>query len=116
MMKSFAKAVAVASLIPTAASADFEARLFRYEWPQPISIDAVLSIPQLRRAVNEFGESSDSVLIIRYPGGDAGNEWALEVRDTLVGLGIQISDIVVEPASGEPNSIQIVVMLPRQSF
>ena len=112
-MRIFATAIVAACLTASAAVADFEARLFHYEWPQPVSIDAVLSIPQLRSAVNEFGESSDSLLIIRYPGGDAGNAWALEVRDTLVGLGIQSSDIVVEPASGEPDSIQIVVRLPR---
>ena len=109
-MKIITKAIVLMCLLAPAAKADFEARLFRYEWPQPVLIESVLSIPQLRRAVNEFGESSDAMLIIRYPGGDAGNEWALEVRDVFISLGIQSSDLVVEPASGEPDSLQIVVV------
>ena len=102
-------------LVQASVAADFEARLFRYEWQQPVSIEAVLSIPQLRRAVNEFGLFADAKLIIRYPGGDAGNDWAIEVRDTLIGLGIKSADIAIEPASGEPDSLQILVVDSRQS-
>ncbi len=113
-MRVFRKfAIGLGLFAPWIASADFEARVFRYEWPQPVSIEAVLSIPQLRRAVNEFGESADARLIIRYPGGDAGNNWAIEVRNTLIGLGVPGADISVEPASGEPDSIQILVVFSR---
>ena len=106
-------AAAIVLAMPQFALADFEARIFRYEWPQPILVEAILSIPQLRRAVNEFGSNPGSMLILRYPGGDAGNVWAFEVRDTLIGLGIPSSDIVVEPASGQPDSIQVLVLAPK---
>ncbi len=105
----------ISFLWPMVTGADYETLLSRYDWPEPVSVEAVLGIPQLRRAVNELDRSADVKLIIRYPGGDSGNDLAIQIRNSLISLGVPAAVIVIEPASGEPDSVRIVVQASRTS-
>jgi len=46
---------------------------------------------------------------IRYPGGDKGNAWALELREWLVALGIPSNYIVLEPGSGGQDRLLLLL-------
>lgn len=91
------------------AIADIEVQIAHYEWPQNSSVDDVLQIPQFRSALAHYDELENAQLIIRYPGGDEGNSWAVALRNSLVSLGIPQSDILLEPASGIPETIVLIV-------
>ncbi len=91
------------------AIADIEVQIAHYEWPQDSSVDDVLQIPQFRSALAHYDELENAQLIIRYPGGDEGNSWAVALRNSLVSLGIPQSDILLEPASGIPETIVLIV-------
>ncbi len=91
------------------AIADIEVQIAHYEWPQDSSVDDVLQIPQLRSALAHYDELENAQLTIRYPGGDEGNSWAVALRNSLVSLGIPQSDILLEPASGIPETIVLIV-------
>ena len=112
LMKLFAQYILLGALFASTASqaqTDFEVQVARYEWPQQNSADAILQIPQLRRAIARFFETEDAQLIIRYPGGDVGNEWAIQLHDNLVSLGIESSRISLEPGSGVEETILVIV-------
>ncbi len=87
----------------------FEAQISQYDWPNRSSADSMLFIPQLKRAVNYLLDSQDSTLIVRYPGGDAGNEWALELQNNLISLGIESDRIALQPGSGIEETLLVIV-------
>ena len=89
--------------------ADIEVQIAHYEWPRNSSVDDVLQIPQFRSALAHYDELENAQLIIRYPGGDEGNSWAFDLRNSLVSLGIPQSAILLEPASGIPETIVLIV-------
>lgn len=98
----------------TFAQDEFEVTIPRYEWPDEDSADAMLQIPQIRRAVSQLLESEDAELIIRYPGGDAGNRWALDLHQNLISLGIESKYIVLEPGSGIEETMLVIVAEKRR--
>ena len=81
--------------------------LTRAEWPTARSGTAIVRIPALQRVMRQFEGMKQGVIVIRYPGGDRGNEWALELRDWLVALGVASSQLLLEPGSGVPDTIVI---------
>ena len=92
---------------------EFEVLIPRYEWPDEVSADVVLQIPQIRRAVSRLLKSEHAELIVRYPGGDAGNQWALDLRAMLISLGIESRYIVLEPGSGIDETMVLLVTPKR---
>ncbi len=102
-------AISSFACIASQAQAIFEVQIAHYEWPQDPSVDKVLQIPQLRSAIARYDEMNSATMIIRYPGGDEGNAWAETLRNSLVSLGIQLSTITLEPGSGLPETILILV-------
>lgn len=77
------------------------------DWEKVTSAVSVLQLPPLQRVVGKYESGKDMRIVIRYPGGDAGNQWAMELRDWLVSFGISVEDIELEPGSGRPHAIAI---------
>lgn len=77
------------------------------DWLRLKGPTSLLQLPALQRVVDQFEAADDSVVIVRYPGGDEGNAWALQLRDWLVALGITSDEIRLEPGSGVPQGIVI---------
>ena len=92
---------------------EFETRISATEWPNPIDIEEVLSLSQLKVAVNRYDQLRNPVLIIRYPGSDAGNAWAIELRDVLVSLGMESENILLEFGSGKFDTLLVIVSEKR---
>lgn len=82
------------------------------DWVNVRNAVAVVQLPALQRVVSDFESVEGSKIIVRYPGGDAGNAWAIELRDWLVSLGVGSGDIRLEPGSGVPESIVITTRVP----
>ena len=81
----------------------------RPEWPHLKQGVNVIQLPVLQRLVNEYENSDNGRIVIRYPGGDLGDAWAVELRDWLVALGISSTNIALEPGSGIPETMVVYV-------
>lgn len=82
------------------------------EWAQPRQGAALVHHPALSAAVNELRQVPGSTLEIRYPGGDEGSLWSLELEAWLVALGIASEDIDRVPGSARADAIQLRVVVP----
>ena len=77
------------------------------DWEKVTSAVSVLQLPPLQSVIGSYQSGKDMIVVVRYPGGDDGNEWAIELRDWLVAFGIPLSDIELQPGSGMPGAIAI---------
>ena len=78
-------------------------------WPDRRTAKTVLSILPIKKLLELFVENPSHRVTIRYPGGDKGNAWALELREWLVALGIPSSYIVLEPGSGGQDRLLLLL-------
>lgn len=81
----------------------------RDEWPGIQRGIQVTQYPKLAGIVNEFDRRGNAGIVILYPGGDAGHNWAIEIRDWFVALGIPSSMIALRPGSGVPGAVALEV-------
>ena len=89
--------------------------IYRRDWDQVRSAVSVLQLPALQRVVSRLEMAPNANMVIRCPGGDEGNAWAIELRNWLVALGISLDVIELQPGSGLPQAISIKIE-PRSSF
>ena len=78
-------------------------------WPDRRTTKTVLSILPIKKLLELFVEIPGHQVTIRYPGGDKGNAWALELREWLVALGIPSNYIVLEPGSGGQDQLLLLL-------
>ena len=83
--------------------------IYRQDWDQVRSAVSVLQLPALQRAVSQYELTPNSNMVIRYPGGDDGSAWAVELRNWLVSLGVSLDVIELQPGSGVPQAISIEI-------
>ena len=88
-------------------------QLDRTQWPEQRNSSSVLALTQINAILSQFDEAKLHRVTIRYPGGDLGNAWALEVRDWLVALGMPSDAVILEPGSG--GSDQLILLLEKLS-
>lgn len=81
----------------------------REEWPQIQRGIQVTQYARLAAVVNEFDRRPGSSIVVLYPGGEAGHNWAVEIRDWFVALGIPSRSIALRPGSGVPDSVGLRV-------
>ena len=78
-------------------------------WPDRRTTKTVLSILPIKKLLELFVEIPGHQVTIRYPGGDNGNAWALELREWLVAFGIPSNHIVLEPGSGGQDRLLLLL-------
>ena len=82
----------------------------RYQdWPERRSAYAMLELDPVRAVLSVFSEKGGQNVIVRHPGGDSGNAWALEFREWLVAFGVPSNFISLEPGSGGADRLLILV-------
>ncbi len=79
------------------------------EWLRPRDGQRVLGFDALAAAVHAWDHNSGSVITIRYPGGDEGSLWAVQLRDWLIALGVPSSAILTAPGNERTDALSIVV-------
>jgi hypothetical protein len=97
-----------------------ELPLFRADWPERRSGKALLALPPVYTLLSTFAENAGQSIIVRYPGGDLGNDWALEFCEWLVAFGVPSGYMTLEPGSGGPDRLLILLeavskMVPTSS-
>ncbi|MFT5505035.1 MAG: hypothetical protein ACI8XC_002753 [Gammaproteobacteria bacterium] len=79
------------------------------EWSRPRAGVVIPELASVRSAVSYWDNTSDSRIIIRYPGEDSGEIWASELRDWLISLGIPSDYIILVSGSQAADEIKIHV-------
>ena len=78
-------------------------------WPHRRTTSTILAVRPIKKLLELFVENPSYRVTIRYPGGDKGNAWALELREWLVALGIPSNYIVLEPGSGGQDRLLLLL-------
>jgi len=81
----------------------------REEWPAIQRGIQVTQYAKLARVVDELERTPNATLVILYPGGEAGQAWAMEIRDWLVALAIPARFVAMRPGSGVPGALGLQV-------
>lgn len=95
-----------------AAPAAAEMRHFTIDaelWSAPRSGAALVQMEPLREAVTELMRRPGSRIVVRYPGGEAGQLWVQELRAWLVALGVSSSRIELIPGGTGDDVVQLQV-------
>ncbi|MEN8168794.1 MAG: hypothetical protein ABFS08_01050 [Pseudomonadota bacterium] len=84
------------------------------DWARPRHGEWLAAHPSLLAALDKLQQSPQSVLQLRYPGGDDGVLWVEELQAWLVALGLESERIETLPGSGGKAVIQLeVVTMPK---
>lgn len=79
------------------------------EWPDIQRGIQVTQYARIAGVVNEFDRAQRSSIVVLHPGGEAGHDWAVEIRDWLVALGVPSGAIALRPGSGRPDAVGLQV-------
>ena len=103
--------------VPSGAPVTILEMPLRYQdWPERRSAHAMLELDPVRAVLSVFSEKEGQNVIVRHPGGDGGNAWALEFREWLVALGVPSYFITLEPGSGGADRLLILVEAMLTAF
>ena len=80
------------------------------DWARPRHGEWLVAHPPLVSAIEALQRQPDSVLQLRYPGGDEGQLWVGELQAWLVALGLESDRIESLPGSGAEGAIQLEVV------
>ena len=97
---------ACALAVPGAAAADWS--LSATDWARPRDGATVASMQPLPAVVEAWSRRAGATLVVRYPGGEAGELWAAELADWLVALGVPGSGVAIVPG-GQPGRLSFAI-------
>ena len=88
----------------------YEHILTRPQWPQHANGHNIAALPAVTEALRRFKENGKITIVIRYPGGDPGRQWADELYGWLVSFGIPTRYLELEPGSGGADRLVVGVI------
>lgn len=94
-------------LVPLAVPARQAVVITSVEWARPRSGQSLARLPALADAVRRLLDTRAGQLTVRYPGGEEGLIWGEELRDWLVALGIDSSQIDLVPGTARPDTLEL---------
>lgn len=80
------------------------------EWSVPKQAVTILSMPAIQKSMNKLQNDVNSLLKVKYPGGDEGTLWVNELRSWLVALGLSSNRIELVPGSAISTTIELEVV------
>jgi len=87
-----------------------EQRIKLSQWPQYDNGPNIAALPQVKEIFNGFDERPGDQIVIRYPGGSDGIEWAEKMRDWFISFGVPGSYIKLETGSGAPDQLLLILI------
>jgi hypothetical protein len=117
MVLGFGSGLFAQTEVPAGAPITLLEMPLRYQdWPERRSAHVMLELDPVRAVLSVFSENGGQNVIVRHPGGDGGNAWALEFREWLVALGVPSHFIALEPGSGGVDRLLILVEVTLNAF
>ena len=86
------------------------ALLHAKEWSVPKKTAVILAMPAINESMKKLQKSRNSILILKYPGGDEGTLWVNELRSWLVTLGLSSKRIELVQGSAISTTIELDVL------
>lgn len=98
-----------------ARSQHFETRgwkLAEEQWDLVKHGEQLLKMPLMHEVVEAWSrrQGQGQVIELRYPGGEEGELWVVELMDWLISLGISSQYLLAVPGSGEADVIMIKIL------
>ena len=90
-------------------SADVEL-LHANEWSVPKQASTLLAMPAVHKSMSKMQTNVNSLLKLKYPGGDEGTLWVNELRSWLIALGLSSKRIELVPGSAISTTIELEVL------
>lgn len=90
--------------------ADTSVNIRSEQWDIPRHGEALIKMPELGKIAQQWAEHPDSIIEMRYPGGEEGELWVQELMDWMVALGIPSSAMIRVPGSGAEDIINLVLV------
>ena len=98
-------------LFPSLVLAEQERLLNEDDWSRPRSARVVKDFIAIQETVQAWMKDTKKQRIeLRYPGGEDGNLWALELQDWLIALGIPSQKIEIYPGHPRQGELALVVL------
>ena len=97
-------------LSATASAETYEYTLTRPQWPQHANGHNIAAVPMVAEALRRFKENDNITIVIRYPGGDPGHQWANQLHGWLVSFGVPTRYLKLEPGSGGLDRLVVEVV------
>jgi hypothetical protein len=108
-MKRFILSTILLFLVTSSFAADIEL-LHINEWSVPKQTSTLLAMPAISKSMQKLQNNVNSLLKIKYPGGDEGTLWANELRSWLIALGLSSKRIELVPGSAISTTIELEVL------
>lgn len=89
-----------------------EWKLSEEQWDLVKQGDQLLNMPLMQQVVNQWSSLPswrEHGIELHYPGGEEGELWVQELKDSLISLGIPSQYLLVVPGSGEADIIVIKI-------
>lgn len=80
------------------------------EWSVPKQSTTILAMPAIHKSMNKLQKNVNTVLKIKYPGGDEGTLWVNELRSWLIALGLSSTRIDLVQGSAISTTIELEVL------
>lgn len=80
------------------------------EWSVPKQATTILAMPAIRKSMQKLQINVNSILKLKYPGGDEGTLWVNELRSWLIALGLSSKRIELVPGSAISTTIELEVL------
>ena len=84
--------------------------LYANEWSVPKQSTTILAMPAIHKSMNKLQKDVNTVLKIKYPGGDEGTLWVNELRSWLIALGLSSTRIDLVQGSAISTTIELEVL------
>lgn len=88
----------------------YEHILTRSQWPQHANGHNISALPAVEQALRRFEENGKITIVIRYPGGDPGRQWANELHNWLVSFGVPTRYLELHSGSGAADRLVVSVI------
>ncbi len=85
----------------------------RAEWPTYVNSHHIGTLPSVREVLARFEEKAPFRIIVRYPGGQAGSEWADTLVHWFVAHGVPGDYVRKELGAGHPDRLLLVLVSER---
>ncbi len=79
------------------------------DWARPRSGAVVAQMEPVRLAVSYWQSTPRAAIMLSYPGEDAGELWASELRDWMVSLGLPSDAILLAPGLQSDDQLRLLV-------
>ncbi len=80
------------------------------EWSVPKKTTTILAMPAIYNSMNKLHKSTNSILNLKYPGGDEGTLWVNELRSWLIALGLSSTRIELVQGNAISTTIELEVL------